>query len=258
MTAHADAAEHHGPPAPFGVAELLAAVAGSARVLDSGCGSGRLTVALALAGAEVTGLDTNAEQLREARGRAVDAGVDLDLVQADMNDPLPFADGSFDAVTSRLSLMVAADPVATLREFARVLEPDGRVATVLWASLSENPWFAAPREAVGAVLGAERASFARVFGRLGTTDEAGGVHRAAGLHDVEARLLREVVTRAHAAEHWSLLARENGHFRRVDEAIDGDERAAIVAEVDRRLSSYRDGESLRIPRTLVFVTARRV
>ena len=32
---------------PFGVAELLDAVAGAARVLDVGCGSGRLTVALA-------------------------------------------------------------------------------------------------------------------------------------------------------------------------------------------------------------------
>ena len=46
-------------PAPgdlaFGVPELLAAVDGRRRVLDAGCGSGRLTVALARAGHEVTG-----------------------------------------------------------------------------------------------------------------------------------------------------------------------------------------------------------
>ena len=48
---------------------------------------------------------------------------------------------SFDAVTSRLALMAADDPVATLRELRRVLEPGGRLVTVLWASPAENPWF---------------------------------------------------------------------------------------------------------------------
>jgi len=144
-------------PAPFGAAELSASVAGASRVLDVGCGSGRLTVALALAGAGVTGIDTSAARLEDARERALAAGVELALVEADMNEPLPFADGAFDAVTSRLSLMIADDPVATLRELARVLAPGGHVATAVWASLPENPWFAAPREAVAAVLGPERA-----------------------------------------------------------------------------------------------------
>ena len=53
-------------PAPFGTGELLAAVAGARRVLDAACGSGRLTVALALAGAEVTGFDTSSARLEHA------------------------------------------------------------------------------------------------------------------------------------------------------------------------------------------------
>ena len=156
---------------PFGAAEILAAVAGAGRVLDAGCGSGRLTVALATAGAAVTGIDTNAGQLAEAARRADEAGVELTLLEADFNAPLPFADASFDAVTSRLALMAASDPVATLRELRRVLEPGGRLVTVLWGSPDENPWFAEPRAAIGAVLGAERAAFARAFGKLG---EPGG------------------------------------------------------------------------------------
>jgi len=78
-----------GKPSLFGAAELLAAVAGARRVLDGGCGSGRLTVALALAGAEVTGFDTSSERLDEARRRAVAAGAELSLVDADLNGPLP-------------------------------------------------------------------------------------------------------------------------------------------------------------------------
>ncbi|MEZ5100275.1 MAG: class I SAM-dependent methyltransferase [Thermoleophilia bacterium] len=257
MTRQHPPASHGDPPAPFGVRELLDAAAGAARVLDVGCGSGRLTVALALAGATVTGIDTSDERLAEAGRRAEGAGVELALLRADMDEPLPFPDGAFEAVTSRLSLMVAAAPVTTLRELGRILVPGGRVATVLWASLDENPWFDAPRRAVGAVLGAERASFAGAFGRLGTTGEAADVHRSAGLADVEARLLREVVERRDAAEHWHALAAENGHFRRIDASLDEPTRAAILADLDGRLAGFRQGDALAVPRTLVLVTARR-
>ncbi len=75
-------------PPPFGTAEILAAVVGARRVLDAGCGSGRLTVALAQAGADVTGIDTNAGRLAAARRRAERAGVDLTLVEADLFDPV--------------------------------------------------------------------------------------------------------------------------------------------------------------------------
>jgi SAM-dependent methyltransferase len=245
------------PPTPFGVPELRELVAGARRVLDVGCGSGRLTVPLAQAGAEVTGMDTSAERLADARRLAEKADVRLTLVEADMEEPLPFADASFDAVTSRLSLMIPRDAVPTLRELARVLEPGGRIATVVWAALSENPWFDGPREAVRAVLGNERANFARAFGRLGSLRDAELAHRAAEFGAVEGRLLRERVVRADAAEHWRLLATENGHFRRIDAALGDEERRALVAELEARLAPYRVRDGLELPRTLVLVTGRR-
>lgn len=240
---------------PFGTSEILAAVDGAGRVLDAGCGSGRLTVELARAGAEVTGIDTSPERLEQARGRAEQAGVELQLLLADFNEPLPFLDGAFDAVTSRLALMAAGDPVATLRELARTLEPGGRLVTVLWGSLSENPWFALPREAVAEVLGADRAAFARAFGKLGEPDEAAAAHRAAGLREVEAVLLRERRTAPSAAAYWQALAEENGHFRRVAASLDETERAALGRAVEARLAPYREGDGLSLPRALVLVTA---
>ena len=243
--------------APFGVAEILAAVAGAPRVLDAGCGSGRLTVLLAQAGASVTGIDTNAKQLAEARRRAEEAGIELELLEGDFNAPLPFADGSFDAATSRLALMAADDPVATLGELRRVLEPGGRIATVLWASPAENPWFDVPRTAIGTVLGVERAAFARAFGRLGDPDAAAAAHRDAGLTDVVAVRLHERRAAPDAATYWRELAAENGHFRRVAASLDETEAAALAAEVEARLEPYREGDHLLLPRTLVLVTARR-
>lgn len=242
---------------PFGTAEILEAVAGARRVLDAGCGSGRLTLALALAGASVTGIDTSTERLEQAGRRAGDAGAELTLHEADFNGPLPFADASFDGVTSRLALMAADDPVATLRELRRVLAPTGRLVTVLWASPDENPWFAVPREAIAAVLGEERARFARAFGRLGDPGEAASVHRRAGLVDVEATRLHERRAAPDAAAYWRELAGENGHFRRVAAALEKDERDALAREVEARLAPYREGDHLSLPRTLVLVTARR-
>jgi SAM-dependent methyltransferase len=226
-------------------------------VLDLGCGSGRLTVALALAGAEVTGLDTSDRALADAGARAEAAGAHITLLHADVEQPLPFADGSFDAVVSRLVLMIPRDPSETLREAARALVGGGAVATALWAALERNPWFAAPREAVREVLGEEAASFARAFGRLGDTETAAAVHAAAGLVDVDARLLHETLERADAAAHWSALASENGHFRRVDATLDAERRSLVVAALERRLAPFREAGVLRVPRALVLVTARR-
>ena len=236
---------------------MVSAVAGANRVLDAGCGGGRLTVALARAGAVVTGADTSLERLEQARGRAAEAGVELRLVQADFNVPLPFPDDSFDAVTSRLALMAARDPVATLREFRRVLEPDGHIATAVWGPVADNPWFGVPRDAVATVLGVKRGTFARVFGRLGGPGEAAAIHREAGFQDVATRTVITFAEPANAAEHWGELRRENGHFRTIEAALSDDERRALLQELEARLAAYEEQGRLRLPRTLELVTAQR-
>jgi SAM-dependent methyltransferase len=245
------------PAPPFGTAEIVGAVGGARRILDVGCGSGRPTVALAQTGGEVTGIDTNVQQLQMARRRAEEAGVSLKLLEADFNAELPFVDSSFDAVASRLALMAADDAVATLGELKRVLEPAGRVVTVLWATAAENPWFDIPREAIGAVLGPERASFARAFGKLGDPDEAAEAHREAGLRDVRAVRLHELRRAPDTATYWERLANENGHFRRVRATLSDADWAAFLPELENRLAPYGAGDNLALPRTLVLVTARR-
>ncbi|HJP77788.1 MAG TPA: class I SAM-dependent methyltransferase [Pseudonocardiaceae bacterium] len=94
------------------------------RVLDAGCGPGLQAEQLIGRGATLTGIDLSAGLLEIARDRL---GPDVPLRQADLAQPLDFADGSFDLITCSLVLHYLEDWVATLREFHRVLAPGGRV-----------------------------------------------------------------------------------------------------------------------------------
>jgi SAM-dependent methyltransferase len=246
-----------GASLPFGVPELLTCVGAAGTVLDLGCGSGRLTVALALAGAEATGVDTNARRLADAHERARKVGAAATFLEADMNAPLPFADGAFGAVTSRLALMIARDPVATLREAARVLAPGGAVATAVWARIGENPWFGEPRAAVAAVLGPERAAFAGAFGRLGDACELAELHRLAGFGDVHATVLHDEVTAGDAAAHWESLTASIGHYRRLEAALTPAERGRLQTALAQRLEPLRRDGELRLGRAMVIVRGLR-
>lgn len=55
-------------------------------VLELACGSGQLTVPMALQHSNVVGLDSSSQMLAAARRRALAAGIALELVQGDMRD----------------------------------------------------------------------------------------------------------------------------------------------------------------------------
>jgi SAM-dependent methyltransferase len=57
---------------------------GGGRVLELGCGSGRLTLAIAQHGVDIMGADLSSSMLEAARAKAAAAGVDVQFIQADM------------------------------------------------------------------------------------------------------------------------------------------------------------------------------
>ena len=93
------------------------------RVLLAGVGTG-LDLPHLPAQHQYVGLDLNRAMLRRALPRA--ENVDFAPVQGDAQR-LPFADRSFDHAVLHLILAVLPDPVACLRETARVLAAGGSV-----------------------------------------------------------------------------------------------------------------------------------
>ena len=139
-----------------GVVELLAAKSGE-RILDLGCGDGALTLKLASAGCDVTGVDSSPAQVEAARRLGLKALVGKGEELGSM-----FEAGSFDAVFSNAALHWMKDADTVIERVARALKPAGRfvaemgghncVQTIVAALVAEldrrghdgsaaNPWY---------------------------------------------------------------------------------------------------------------------
>jgi demethylmenaquinone methyltransferase/2-methoxy-6-polyprenyl-1,4-benzoquinol methylase len=92
-------------------------------VLDACCGTGDLALAAEQAGGRVTGLDFSPEMLARARRKSAS----VEWVEGDVT-ALPFAEGSFDAVTVGFGIRNVPELDAGLAELGRVLRPGGRLA----------------------------------------------------------------------------------------------------------------------------------
>ena len=98
-------------------------VTSGTHILDAGCGSGGLSLRASLRGARVAGFDISEEMIALARAKVADG----DFRLGELNAP-PFEDDAFDAVISSECLFFSPDPVAAVREFARVCKGQGRIA----------------------------------------------------------------------------------------------------------------------------------
>jgi ubiquinone/menaquinone biosynthesis C-methylase UbiE len=104
------------------------------KVLDLGCGVGRVTVPLAQQGAWVTAFDNSAEMLAACRQNAAAAGVaDQITFEKGSAEALPFPDQTFDVVVCLGVLEHLPPPVrqTTLQHIIRVVRRPGWVAIVV-------------------------------------------------------------------------------------------------------------------------------
>lgn len=161
------------------MADALGALPGE-RGLDVACGTGVLARELAnrLGGTNVTGVDTNDGMLAVARTRAPE--IQWRSAHA---DALPFDDGCFDVVGCQFGLMFFPDRAAALAEMWRVLEPGGRLAVAVWASLEDTPAYATVVAMLKRLFGEDVANELRAPFCLGDRDALAELFRTANIPD---------------------------------------------------------------------------
>jgi SAM-dependent methyltransferase len=150
------------------------------RVLDVGCGPGALTRLLVerLGASRVAAVDPSEAFVEAARSRLPD-GVEVRCAFA---GDLPFADDTFDAAVAQLVVQFMTDPVAGLREMARVTKLGGLVAACVWDNAGGagplSPLWRAAQELDPAVrdesgvAGAREGDLAALAGEAGLMDVA--------------------------------------------------------------------------------------
>ncbi|MBC9731183.1 class I SAM-dependent methyltransferase [Streptomyces sp. TRM68367] len=128
-----------------------AALTPTDRVLDIGCGNGRVTRLAAGRAAYALGIDLSAPMLERARASAAAESVgNVDFVQADAQ-VYGFEEAAFDAAVSRFGVMFFADPVEGFGTIGRALRPGGRLAFVCpqdFGRMDQSTVFAAIAEHV--------------------------------------------------------------------------------------------------------------
>jgi 2-polyprenyl-6-hydroxyphenyl methylase/3-demethylubiquinone-9 3-methyltransferase len=165
--------------------EWVAGLAGGLngkRVVDVGCGGGIMSESMALAGAQVTGIDLAEKPLKVAKLHQLESGVQVDYRLIAAEDLAAVEPESFDVVTCMEMLEHVPDPVSVMTACARMAKPDG---WVFFSTLNRNP-----KSYLFAIVGAEY-----VLNMLpkGTHDwskfikphELAGYARQAGLESVE-------------------------------------------------------------------------
>ena len=194
---------------------------GDERVLDAGCGTGRVTEQLAdrLPNGRVIALDGSASMIDAARERLARFGDRIEYVVADLGVPLP-VDGEVDAVLSTATFHWVPDHVALFANLALVTRTGG--------------WLVAQCGGAGNIASNQRVLAAVGDGWLGPVhfETAAATTRrleAAGYVDVECWLTEEP-TRFEAGEPFETYLRTvvlGAHLER----LPPDEHDAFVAAV---------------------------
>jgi SAM-dependent methyltransferase len=240
-----------------------AGAAAGERILEIGCGTGAFTVPLAHAvgpRGEVVGADISTAMLAGARKRLAEAGLsNVTLVEADAQTQ-PFDPGRFDLIASRFGVMFFANPAAAFANLVAAARPGGRLCFACWGRLDENEHWLVPYRVALKHLGPPEPAPPRAPGPMAFAD-ADYVREflgSAGFADVAVAREHPAMAAASPGEEADAAIRMGPSARLIDEKKpDAATREAIRREIEAAFVALAAGGMLRLPSTVLLVTARR-
>jgi SAM-dependent methyltransferase len=247
-----EAYERHLVPAIFApwatVLLDLADLRPGERVLDDACGTGvvaRAARSRVGASGTVTGVDLNPGMLEVARIVSGEAGQSIGWREANL-EALPFADGAFDVVLCQQGLQFCPDKSAAVSELHRVLCEGGRLALSVWRDIGHSPYIRALSGALADHLGADASQRMSAPCSFGSADALRDVMKQGGFKDVRIRI--DVLPMRVSSLEEFLPAQFVATPLAADvAALDERARAALFADIERRLLPYMDDAGLAVP-----------
>jgi ubiquinone/menaquinone biosynthesis C-methylase UbiE len=229
-----------------------------AHVVQLACGTGGLSLALARRRPDlrITAIDIDPAVLAAGRADAARERLTVDFRRMSMVE-LEFADGSVDAVVSRMGLLMSgiAPFDVSSREAARVLRPGGILSVAAWADLVSSPYTRFGLRVLrrirpdGAVP-----DFEAFFGRHDRLEE----HLAtAGFADVDGSWF-DWETEYPDFDAWWAFVAGFGPLRPLFDGLDDDTRAEARRVMAAELSVFRtESGAYRLPATARLIAGHR-
>ena len=248
-------------PVTRALIEEASIVAGQT-VLDVAAGAGEpsLTIAEVVGtSGSVTCTDAITDMVRAAERDARKREITNISFHQCLADALPFADGSFDAVVSRLGVMFFPNPLAALREMLRVTRASGSLALVVWDTSESNPFLnvistvvaryveipPADADAPGAFRFAECGKLARSLSEAGATN-------------VRERPLKfRIEGPMSFPEFWELRSETSATLREKLLMLSRAERSRMMLEVEKAARGFFPGETMSFPAQMIIVTGKK-
>jgi ubiquinone/menaquinone biosynthesis C-methylase UbiE len=229
----------------------LADVRVGSRVLDVGAGTGDQTlVAARRVGPTgyVLATDVHASMLGVAADRSRHAGlghVETRVMDAQRLESEP---DPFDAVISRLTLMLLPDPRAALIGIRHALKPNGKLAAIVYSAPDRNPmpWLAQEVARRRGLLPAFAPDRPGMFA-LGSPGTFQAMLRQAGFREVTVRAAAAPRPFPSAAAAVRYLRESTPMLREALANLPDPERMDVWAEVEQELRQFEVGDAFTAP-----------
>jgi SAM-dependent methyltransferase len=239
----------------------LAWIEPGSRVLDVAAGAGGQSLAAARrAGPEgaVLATDISSKILELAEQDARAAGLANVATRTMDGEALDVADGSFDAVISRLGLIYFPDRQRALAETRRALRGGGRISATVYSTPERNGFFSIPVGIVRRVAGlpAPAPGMPGPFS-LGQPGALEQELEAAGFEDAEVHALDAPVRFASAAECVRFERESFGALHAMLAGVDDEARDAAWEEIEQELRQFEGPDGFVGPCELLVGAATR-
>jgi SAM-dependent methyltransferase len=216
--------------------------------IASGTGEPGLSIARLAPAGHVVLTDLAPEMLDVAERRARALGIDNVETKVCSADDLPFDDATFDSVSVRFGYMFFPDMAAATAEFARVLEPGGRLCASVWVKPEDNPWTGIAMQAIAteAVVPPPDPDRPNMF-RCAAAGYVSALYEGVGLHDVAEWDVRvELVTRS-PEEYWQMISEHVSLAVAALQQLDEPARERIRAHATAAVGAYEQDGEIRVP-----------